>query len=116
MITLIALCIVLMTDLLKKWIWETDVAMWFLILVLNTTIVEVELDEALSIILSSSLICFLTLGEQGWKARQSRNKSVRQFPSLNSSLKKENEGKNLLHLLSTSMSEDFKQNLCLAVR
>ena len=67
MITLIALCIVLMTDLLKKWIWETDVAMWFLILVLDTTIVEVGLDEALSIILSSSLICFLTLGEQGGK-------------------------------------------------
>ena len=55
-------------------------------------------------------------GRTRWKARQSRNKSIRQFPGLNSSLKKENGGKNLLHLLSISMSGDFKQNLCLAVR
>ena len=55
-------------------------------------------------------------GEQEWKEKQSENKSIKQFPGLNSSLKKENEGENSLHLLSTSISRDFKQSLCLGVR
>jgi len=89
---------------------------WFLILALDTTIVKVELDEALSVISSSFLICFLALGEQGWREKQSGNKSVRQFPGLNSSLEKENEGKFSLCLSSTLINGDFKQNLCLAIR
>ena len=62
-VTLIALCMVLTTGLLKEWIWEIDVAMWFLILVSDTMIVKVGLDKALSAILSNFLICFLALGE-----------------------------------------------------
>ena len=107
---------VLTTGLLKKWIWKINIVTWFLILALDTTIVKVGLDKVLSTILSSFLICFLTLGEWGWKEKQSGNKSVRWFPSLNSSLKKENEGKFSLCLLSTLMSGDFKQSLCLAMR
>ena len=53
---------------------------------------------------------------QEWKEKQSENKFIKQFPSLNSSLKKENKGENSLCLLSTSISGDFKQSLCLGVR
>jgi len=56
-------------------------------------IVEEGLDNALSVILSNFPICFLALEEQEWKEKQSENKSIRQFPGLNFSLKKENEGK-----------------------
>jgi len=59
-VTLIALCMVLITGLLKEWMWEIDVAMWFLMLASDTMIVEVGLDDALSAISSSFLICFLT--------------------------------------------------------
>jgi len=56
-------------------------------------IVEEGLDNALSVILSNFPICFLALEEQEWKEKQSENKSIRQFPGLNFSLKKENKGK-----------------------
>jgi len=59
-VTLIALCMVLMTGLLKEWMWEINVAMWFLMLASDTMIVEVGLDDALSTISSSFSICFLT--------------------------------------------------------
>ena len=59
-VTLIALCMVLITGLLKEWMWEIDVAMWFLMLASDTMIVEVGLDDALSAISSSLSICFLT--------------------------------------------------------
>jgi len=38
------------------------------------------------------------------------------FPDINSSLKKEKEGKNLLFLLSTLIRGNFSFILCLAVR
>ena len=38
------------------------------------------------------------------------------FPGLDFLLKKEKDGKNLLHLLSTSISGDFSQSFCFAVR
>jgi len=115
-VTLITLCIVLTIGLLKGWMWEINVAIWFLILASDTTIVKEGLDDVLSTILSNFSIYFLTLEEQGWKEKQSENKSIRQFSSLNFSLKKENEGKNSLCLLSTSISGDFKQSLCLGIR
>ena len=62
-VTLIVLYIVLITDLLKKWIWEINMVTYFLMLVSDTTIVEVGLNEALSIISSSFSICFLALEE-----------------------------------------------------
>ena len=68
-VMLIALCIVLMTGLLKEWMWEIDVAMWFLILALDTTIVEIGLDKSLSTISSSFLICFLIQDKQEWKEK-----------------------------------------------
>jgi len=67
---------VLMTGLLKEWMWEIDVVTWFLMLVSDTTIVEVGLDEALSTISSSFSICFLTQDKRKWKEKQSGNKSV----------------------------------------
>ena len=82
----------------------------------DTMIVEVGLDEALSAISSSFSIWFLAQEEWEWKEKQSENKSVSQFPGLNSLLKKENKGKNSFCLLSTSMSGNFKQSLCLDVR
>jgi len=85
-------------------------------LALDTMIIKVGLDEALSAISSSFSICFLAQEEWEWNKKWSRNKSVSQFPGLNSSLKKENEGKNLFHLLSTYIRGNFKQSLCLAIR
>jgi len=49
--------------------WEIDVVMWFLMLASDITIVKVELDEALSVISFSSLICFLTQDKQEWKEK-----------------------------------------------
>jgi len=49
--------------------WEINVAIWFLMLVSDTTIVEEELDEALSTISFSFLICFLTPNKQEWKEK-----------------------------------------------
>jgi len=43
----------------------------------NTTIVEEGLDKALNAISSNFSICFLALKEQGWKEKQSENKSIR---------------------------------------
>ena len=103
-----------------RFIEGMDVGDWcsnmFLMLASDIIIVEVGLDEALSIILFSFLICFLTQDKQEWKKKWSGNKSVSQLPGLNSSLKKENEGKNSFCLSSTLMSEDFKWSLCLAIR
>ena len=107
-VMLIVLYIVLTINLLKEWIWEIDVAMWFLILASNIIIVEEELDDILSAISFNFLIYFLVLKEWGWKEKWSENKSIRQFPGLNSSLKKENKEKNLLCLLSISISGNFK--------
>ena len=90
--------------------------MSFLILVSDITIVEKGLDEALSAISSNFSICFLVLEEWKWKEKWSGNKSISLFLDLNSLLKKEKDGKNLLHLLSTSMSGDFSRSLCLAMR
>ena len=61
-------------------------------------------------------MCFLTFVRQGWKEKWSGKISTIRFPGLNLSLKKEKEGKNLLHLLSTSIRGNFNQILCLAVR
>ena len=93
-----------------------EVATWFLMLVSDTTIVEKRLDDALNMILSKFFMCFLTFVRQGWKEKWSGKISTIRFPGLNLSLKKEKEGKNLLHLLSTSIRGNFNQILCLAVR
>ena len=79
-ITLITLCIVLTIGLLKGWMWEINVVTWFLILASDTTIVKEGLDDVLSTMSSNFSIYFLTLEEQGWKEKQSENKSRRQFP------------------------------------
>ena len=78
-VMLIALCIVLTIGLLKGWMWEINVATWFLILASDTTIVKEGLDDVLSAMSSNFSIYFLTLEEQGWKEKQSENKSRRQF-------------------------------------
>ena len=67
-------------------------------------------------ILFSFLICFLIQDKWEWKEKWSGNKSISQLSGLNSSLKKENEGKNSFHLSSTLMSRNFKWSLCLAIR
>ena len=73
-------------------------------------------DEPPRAISSNFFTYFLILEEQGWKEKQSENRSIRQFPSLNSSLKKEKEEKISLYLSSISISGDFKWIFCLAVR
>ena len=113
---LTTLYIVLMTGLLKECICEINVVMWFLILASEVMIAKKGLDDALNTLSSNFSICSLTFGEWEWKEKQSENKSIRWFPGLNSLLKKENKEKNLLHLLSTLISRDFKQSLCLGVR
>ena len=102
--------------LLKKWMCEMEVATWFLILASDTTMDEKELEDALSVISSKFSMYFLTFEEQGWKEKQSGKMSTIWFPGLNSLLKKENEGKNLLCLLSTLIMGDLSQLYCLAVR
>jgi len=42
-----------------------------------------------------------------WNENLSEKESIRQFPGLNSSLKKEKKGMSLLYLLSISMRADF---------
>ena len=64
--TLTILCIVLVTGLLCKWMCEMDVATWFLILVSEMTIAKDVLDNALSVMLSSSSMCFLIFEKHGW--------------------------------------------------
>ena len=61
-------------------------------------------------------IYFLTFEEQGWKEKQSGKMSTIRFPGLNSLLKKEKEGENLLHLSSTSIMGDLSRLLYLAIR
>ena len=48
-VTLTTLWIVLMTGLLCKWMCNIDVATWFLMLVLDTTIKEEGFDDALNV-------------------------------------------------------------------
>ena len=83
-VILIALCLVLMTGLLKEWICEIKVVTWFLILASDTMIVNKGLDDVLSTILSNFSTCFLMLEEQKWKEKWSKNKSISLFPDLNS--------------------------------
>ena len=116
MVILITLCKVLMTGLLKKWICEIEVVTWFLMLVSDTTIVEKGLEDTLNITSSKFFICFLIFIRWGWKENWSGKISTIQFPGLNSLLKKQKEGKNLLHLSSISIKGDFNWILCLAVR
>ena len=86
--TLTALCIVLVTGLLCEWMCKMDVATWFLILASEMTIAEDMLDDVLSVVLSSSSMCSLVFEEHGWNVNLSEKESIRQFPGLNSSLKK----------------------------
>ena len=115
-VTLIALCLVLMTGLLKKWICDIKVAIWFLILASDTMIVDKGLDDTLNTISSNFSIYFLVLEEQKWKEKQSENKSISLFPGLNSLLEKEKDRKNSLYLSSTLISRDFSWSLYFAVR
>ena len=115
-VILIALCLVLMTGLLKEWICEIKVVTWFLILASDTMIVNKGLDDVLSTILSNFSTCFLMLEEQKWKEKWSKNKSISLFPDLNSLLKKEKDRKNSLCLSSTLISGDFSWSLCFVMR
>ena len=103
-------------DLLKEWMCEIEVATWFLILTSDTTMDQKGSEDALSVIYFKLSMYFLTFKEQGWKKKQSEKISTIRFPGLNSLLKKEKEGKNLLCLSSISIMDDLSQLLCLAVR
>ena len=115
-VILIALCKVLTTGLLKEWICEMEVATWFLMLASDTTIVEKELEHILNVTSSKFFICFLMFIRQGWKENWFGKISTIWFPGLNSSLKKQKEGKISLHLLLTSIRGNFNWILCLAMR
>ena len=115
-VILIALCKVLTIGLVKKWMCKMEVVTWFLILASNTTMDKKGSEDALSIISSKFSMCFSTFEEQGWKEKQSGKMSTIQFPGLNSLLKKEKEGKNLLHLSSTLIMGDLSWLFCLAIR
>ena len=75
---------------------KIDVATWFLILVLDTTMEEEGFDNAPNAISSKFLICFLIFEEYRLKENLSKKESIRQFPRLNSSLKTKKKGKSLL--------------------
>ena len=115
-VILIALCKVLTTGLLKEWICKMEVATWFLMLASDTTIVEKELEHILNVTSSKFFICFLMFIRQGWKENWFGKISTIWFPGLNSSLKKQKEGKISLHLLLTSIRGNFNWILCLAMR
>ena len=115
-VILIALYKVLTTGLSKEWMCEMEVVTWFLMLVSNTTIVEKGLEDTLNMTSSKFFMCFLTFIRWGWKENQSGKISTIWFSGLNSSLKKQKEGKNLLCLLLTSIRGDFNWILYLAVR
>ena len=115
-VILITLYKVLTTGLLKEWMCKMEVATWFLMLVSDTTIVEKGLEYTLNMTSFKFFMCFLTFVRWGWKENWSEKISTIQFPGLNSSLKKQKEGKNLLCLSSTSIRSDFNQILYLAVR
>jgi len=100
-----------MTGLLKEWICEMEVVTWFLMLASDITIVEKRLEDTLNVTSSKFFICFLTFVRWRWKKNWSGKISTIWFPGLNSSLKKQKEEKNLLHLLSMSI-----RILCLAMR
>jgi len=87
-VMLTTLYIVLTTGLLKECICEINVVIWFLILVSEMMIAEKGLDDTLNTLSSNFSIFFLMFGEWEWKEKWSENKSIRQFPSLNLSLKK----------------------------
>ena len=115
-VILIALCKVLTTGMLKEWICTMEVATWFLMLASDTTIVEKELEHILNVTSSKFFICFLMFIRQGWKENWFGKISTIWFPGLNSSLKKQKEGKISLHLLLTSIRGNFNWILCLAMR
>ena len=102
-VILIALCKVLTTGLLKKWMCEMEVVTRFLILASDMTMDEKGSENALSVISSKFSMCFLTFKEQEWKEKWFGKMSTIWFPGLNSLLKKEKEEKNLLCLSSTSI-------------
>ena len=115
-VILIALCKVLMTGLLKEWMCEIEVVTWFLMLVSDTTIVKEGLEDTLNVTSSKFFICFLIFIRQGWKENWSGKISTIQFPDLNSLLKKQKEGKNLLYFSSISIRGNFNWILYLAMR
>ena len=115
-VTLIALWIVLMMGLLYKWIFNIDVAIWFLMLVSDTIMEDEKFDNALNVILLRFLMWFLIFEEYGWKENQSEKKSISQFPGLNSLSKAEKKGKSSLCLLFMSIREEFRHSFYLEVR
>ena len=88
-VTLTALWIVLMTDLLCEWIYDIDMATWFLMLALDITMEDKGLDDALNMMSLRFLMWFLVFEEYGWKENWSGKESMSWFPGLNSSSKAE---------------------------
>ena len=64
-VILTALWIVLITGLLCKWICDIEVAIWFLMLALETIIEEEVFDDALNVMLLRFFIWFLMFEEWG---------------------------------------------------
>ena len=114
-VTFMAWCSILITGLSCMWIYEMDVAMLFLMLVLDMTRDVEELDDTLRVRSSRIWMWFLTFFSHEWKEILSENKSIRWFPGENSWLKGSKEGVNLFFLLSMSIRGLFKHLLWLSV-
>jgi len=115
-VILTALWIILIMDLLCEWICDIDMATWFLMLVLDTTIEDEEFDNALNMMSLRFLMWFLIFEEHRWKENQSGKRSMSQFPRLNFLSKAEKKGKSLLYLLSMLIREEFRHSLYLEMR
>jgi len=115
-VTLTALWIILIMGLSCEWICDIDMATWFLILVLNTTIEDEGFDDALNVMSLRFLMWFLTFEEHEWKENWSEKESMSQFPRLNFLSKAEKKGKSLLCLLSMLIREEFRHSLYLEMR
>ena len=118
-VTLTTWCIVFMTGLLWLWMWDIDVATWFLMLASDTTTTDWGSDDAWMVVLSRYrkwlLILWLLFLFERWNEKWFGNTSISLFPGENSWLKGEKEGKTLLNLLSMSTKGPLVLALCLGV-
>ena len=70
-VTLTAWWIVLMMGLSCTWIYDIEVATWFLMLMSEMTIEEERLDDALKMMLLRFLMWFLMFEKRRWNENQS---------------------------------------------
>ena len=115
-VILTAQWIVLITDLSCEWIYNIEVATWFLMLVSEMIIGEEGLDNTLKVMLLRFLMWFLMFEEHGWNENQSGKESISWFPGSNSLSKNKKKGRSSLWLLSMLIRGEFKRNLCFGVR